>query len=78
MKTIFKKAESFQIWHDRLGHPGLSMMRKIINNSAGHDARVITKTKNFICTGCAKGKLTTRPSLLKNRDESPVFQEDTR
>jgi hypothetical protein len=29
--------------------------------------------KIFICTACAKGKLITRPSLLKIRDESPVF-----
>jgi hypothetical protein len=27
MKTIFRNIESFQIWHDCLGHPGLSMMR---------------------------------------------------
>jgi len=25
-----------KIWHDRLGHPELGMMRRIINNSAGH------------------------------------------
>jgi hypothetical protein len=37
MKTIFRNTKSFQIWHDRLGHPGLSMMRRIINYSAGHD-----------------------------------------
>ena len=36
MKTIFRNAESFRIWHDRLGHPGLSMMRRIIKNSDGH------------------------------------------
>jgi hypothetical protein len=26
-----------------------------------------------MCTACAKGKLITRPSILKIRDESPVF-----
>ena len=36
MKAIFKDIESFRIWPDRLGHPGLGMMRRIINNSAGH------------------------------------------
>ena len=39
MKAIFKDSESFQIWHDRLGHPGLSMMRRIITNSAGHSVK---------------------------------------
>jgi peptide/histidine transporter 3/4 len=73
MKTIFRNTESFRIWHDRLGHPGLSMMRRIINNSAGHDVRSFPTPEDFICTACAKGKLITRPSLLKIRDESPVF-----
>ena len=26
----------FMIWHDRLGHPGCTMMRRIITNSHGH------------------------------------------
>ena len=75
MKTIFKNTESFRIWHDRLGHLGLGMMRKIINNAAGHDGRGFSNPKDFICTACAKRKLITRPSLLKIRDESPVFLE---
>jgi hypothetical protein len=73
MKTIFRNTESFRIWHDRLGHPGLGMMRRIINNSAGHDVRGFPNPEDFVCTACAKGKLITRPSLLKIRDESPVF-----
>jgi hypothetical protein len=73
MKTIFRNTESFRIWRDRLGHLGLSMMRRIINNSAGHDDTGFPNPKDFICTACAKGKLITRPSLLKIRDESPVF-----
>ena len=43
MKTIFRNLESFRIWHDRLGHPGLVMMRRIINNSAEHNI----ETKDF-------------------------------
>ena len=26
MPTIFKNPESFKVWHERLGHPGLTMM----------------------------------------------------
>jgi hypothetical protein len=48
-------------------------MRRIINNSAGHDVRSFPNPEEFICTTCAKGKIITRPSLLKTRDESPVF-----
>jgi hypothetical protein len=73
MKTIFRNIESFRIWHDRLGHPRLSMMRRIINNFTGHDVRSFPDPEDFICTACAKGKLITRPSLLKIRDESHVF-----
>jgi hypothetical protein len=48
-------------------------MRRIINNSAGHDVRSFQNPEDFICTACAKGKLNTRPSLLKIRNESHVF-----
>jgi len=30
LKTIFRNPESYRVWHDRLGHPGLGMMRKIL------------------------------------------------
>jgi hypothetical protein len=73
MKTIFRNTESFRIWYDHLGHPGLSKMRRIIDNSAGHDVRSFLNPEDFICTACAKGKLITRPSLPKIRDESPEF-----
>ena len=73
MKTIFRNTESFRIWHEWLGHLGLSMMRRIINNSTGHDVNGFPNPEDFICAACAKGKLITRPSLLKIRDESPMF-----
>jgi hypothetical protein len=75
MKTIFRNTESFRICHDRLGHPGLSMMRRIINNSAGHDVISFPNLEDFTCTACSMGKLITRPSLLKIRDESHVFMQ---
>jgi transposase InsO family protein len=49
------------------------MTRRIINNSASHDVRSFPNPEDFLCTACAKGKLITRPSLLKIRDESRVF-----
>jgi hypothetical protein len=36
-KVIFQNVDAFQIWHDRLGHPGVGMMRKIIDNCIGHN-----------------------------------------
>ncbi|PIN04101.1 hypothetical protein CDL12_23366 [Handroanthus impetiginosus] len=32
----FTDPNIFTIWHDQLGHPGLIMMRRIIENSHGH------------------------------------------
>jgi len=49
------------------------MMRRIIKNSVGHAVNGFPNPEDFICTACANGKLITRPSLLKIRDESPVF-----
>jgi hypothetical protein len=75
MKTNFRNPESYRIWHDRLGHPGLGMMRKIINGSIGHNiaTKEFPNPEDFMCTACAKGKLILRPSTLKVKDESPIF-----
>jgi hypothetical protein len=76
-KVIFQNVDSFQIWHDRLGHPGIGMMRKITNNSIGHkltDAK-FSKNSEFICTACATGKLILRPSYLKIQVEPLKFLE---
>ena len=29
-------SNAFKLWHDRLGHPESTMMRRIITNSKGH------------------------------------------
>ena len=39
-KVIFQNVDAFQTWHDRLGHPGIGMMRKITSNSIGHKSSV--------------------------------------
>ena len=54
MSTIFKNPESFTIWHERLGHPGLRMMRNIIKGSAGHGIKTTQIPKDFLCVSCAK------------------------
>ena len=42
-KNVFRSSELFRLWHDRLGHPGLRMMRNVITNSCGHNVNI----KNF-------------------------------
>ena len=77
MSTIFKNPESFRIWHERLGHPGIRMMRNILNSSVGHVIKTtqFPKPKDFLCTACPQGKLITKPSYLKVKSESLAFLE---
>ncbi|XP_070033032.1 uncharacterized protein [Nicotiana tomentosiformis] len=73
----FTNQDNFIIWHDRLGHPGSTMMRKIIENSHGHSMKnhKILQFKEFSCAACSQGKLIIRPSAIKVRMESPTFLE---
>ena len=75
--AIFKEAlDNFTLWHDRLGHLGLSMMRKLIMSSNGHslkEKRVIPK--NLSCVACSQGKLISRPSPVKVTKETLNFLE---
>jgi hypothetical protein len=68
---------SFQTWHDRLGHPGVGMMRKIIGNSIAHNFHntKFPQYSDFVCTACATGKLILRPSTLKIKAEPLKFIE---
>jgi hypothetical protein len=52
-------------------------MRKIIDNSIGHNLPVtkFPKSSDFVCTACATGKLIIKPSYLKIRNESLNFLE---
>jgi hypothetical protein len=72
-KLIFQNVDALQIWHDRLGHPGVRMMRKIIDNCTGHNLNEFPKTSDFICTAYATGKLILKPSPLKIHIEPLKF-----
>jgi hypothetical protein len=76
-KVIFQNVDAFQTWHDRLGHPGIGMMRKITCNSNGHDLNEakFPQSLDFMCTACATGKLILRPSRLKIQAEPLQFLE---
>jgi len=76
-KVIFQNVDTFKTWHERLGHPGIGMMRKIMSNSNGHGMsdRKFPKSSDFVCTSCATGKLILRPSHLKIQAEPLKFLE---
>jgi hypothetical protein len=71
----FVDSKSFILWHDRLGHPGAIMMRRIINNSHGHPLKnqKILLSNDYPCVACSQGKLVIRPSTTKVNIESPTF-----
>ena len=67
----------FMLWHDRLGHPELIMMRRIIENSHGHPLKnqKILLSSDYPCSACSQGKLITKPSHSKIVVECPSFLE---
>ena len=69
--------KSFMLWHERLGHPGTSMMRRIIENSTGHPLKnkKVFPSSEFSCAACSRGKLIVRPSPVKVYKEAPKFLE---
>ncbi|KAL0533327.1 hypothetical protein IC582_030143 [Cucumis melo] len=77
MNPKFMNLNMFTIWHDRLGHPGSIMMRRIIENSYGHPLKnqKIFQSNELSCIACSQGKLMIRPSLAKVGVESPTFLE---
>ncbi|GJZ63406.1 disease resistance CC-NBS-LRR class family protein [Tanacetum coccineum] len=68
----------FSLWHDRLGHPGSTMMKRIVENTHGHPLKYqkfLKIDKVPLCTSCSLRKLIARPSPLKVENESPMFLE---
>lgn len=63
------------MWHERLGHPGKNMFRRIIDNSCGHSLQNhnTNMPSHHLCIPCTQGKLITRPSFVKIKHESPAF-----
>ena len=71
----FTDLKTFVLWHDRIGHLGSIMMRRIIENSNGHPLRnlkILTCDK-FSCVVCCQGKLITKSSPMKVNIEFPQF-----
>ena len=64
----------FTLWHNRLGHPGTSMMRKLMMSSQEHTFKGVVPY-NLTCAECAQGKLITRPSPAKVNTEIINFLE---
>ena len=77
MNQKFNDSNAFILWHERLGHPGISIMCRIVQNSNGHPltSRQILVTNGYTCAACSKGKLIIIPSFTMVTFESPAFLE---
>ena len=73
----FTDINIFVLWHDRIGHPGSIMLKRIIKHSKGHPLKnlKILTINEFSCAACYQDKSITRPSPLKVSVESPQFLE---
>jgi hypothetical protein len=76
-KVIFQNIDAFTTWYECLGHPKVGIMRKIINNSTGHNLNTVKflKSSDFMYTTCVTRKLIMRPSPLKIKVEPLKFLE---
>ena len=77
MNQKFNDSNAFLLWHERFGHPEISKMRRIVQNSNGNPltSRQILVTNGYTCAACSKDKLIIRPSFTKVTFESPAFLE---
>ena len=77
MNQKLNDSNAFLLWHERLRHPRISMMCRIVQNSNRHPltSRQILVTDGYTYAACSKGKLIIRPSFTKVTFESPVFLE---
>ena len=68
-------AASFKanIWHRRLGHPGTTMMRKMIPILTGYDLGTSDAERMEECAACIQGKLIRQPSRWKLLIEMPTL-----
>jgi GAG-pre-integrase domain len=67
----------FTLWHDRLGHLGNIMMRRIIESANVHPLKdlKILLSKDLSCAACSLRKLIIRSSKNKIKNKSPLFLE---
>ena len=57
------------VWHHRLGHPNVAVLRKVLGGfSLGRDMNF-----TFSCTSCPMGKLCRQPTSLSDSRSTRVL-----
>lgn len=64
-----------ELWHRRLGHPGLTMFKRIIKDSEGIPKSISPASLKDVCLACSQGKLSLRPASSKTDYRIPQFLE---
>ena len=77
LNSKFSNLPLIVLWHEQLGHPGTSMLRRILHQSNGHSLTNghISSHNHYNCIACTQGKFITRPSSLKIDSDPPQFLE---
>ena len=77
LNSKFSNSTPIVLWHERLGHPGTSMLRRILHQSNGHFLTTghISSHTDYNCLACTQGKFIIRPSSLKVDSDTPQFVE---
>ena len=60
-----------QMWHNRLGHPGTTMFRRMLPSLVGHTVCPSDAGKLEGCASCSQGKFIKQPSKWKLPSELP-------
>ena len=60
------------LWHSRMGHPGTTMMRRMIPLLTGHELCTSDAEHVQECPACIQGKLIKQPSRWKLPAEMPA------
>ena len=71
-ETFLATNSKADVWHRRLGHPGTTMMRKMIPILKGHDLCTSDAERVEECAACIQGKLIRQPSRWKLPAEMPA------
>ena len=65
----------YDLWHSRLGHPGMTMFQKMKRVTHGIPQNTRPTNLHQPCMACSQGKLILRPSVSKTIHEMPKFLE---
>jgi hypothetical protein len=70
-RALFTAKESEELWHQRLGHPSLSVVRQILVSS---NLNVATDNQHPVCDTCQQGKAHQLPFSLASHVASQPLQ----